>query len=189
MNQKRIYALIEQIQRRLNRATNLVAYSVELSTTHIQINSVLIHMGDHLRYLYRLLAGSEIDQGINLVLNENGRNAVLRLTNNYTKGHSLAPGKPVRHRFQMVEPDTLCVVMDVPIKPPLKSEAAVNAVPFPIIRKRKLWAFKIPYEHFLHFSGGYYVEMHAEVLNECLRDGSCSGMRTLQYETAECYIG
>ena len=81
--------------------------------------------------------------------------------------------------------------MDVPIKPSIISEAAVNVIAFPIIRKKKLWAFNLPSEYFLHFSGAYYVEVFADELKECLRDGSCSGMRPLQYadDTVECHIG
>ena len=191
VNQKRIYTLIEQIQRRLSHASTMVTYSMELSATHTQINSVLIHIGDHLKYLYRLLAGGATDQGINLALNEKDRNAVLKLSINTTEGYKLSPGKPIKHRFQMIKPNILCVVMDVPIKPPLKSKAAVIALAFPIIKRKRLWAFKLPFKHFLHFSGGYFVELNTNTFKDCVRDGSCSGILPLEYadDTAECHVG
>ena len=91
----------------------------------------------------------------------------------------------------MVDPHRLCVVMDIPIKPSIISEAAVNLIAFPIIKKEKLWAFNLPSEYFLHFSGAYYVEILADAVKDCLRDGSCSGMRPLHYadDRVECHIG
>ena len=191
INQKRIHTLIEQIQKRLSRSSAMVAYAVELSTTHIQINSVLIHIGDHLSYLYRLLAGSDTDEGINLVLSETEREAVLRLTFNDTKGLKVSPGKPVKHRFQMIEPNILCVIMEVPVKPPITSIAAVKLTSFPVIKHGALWACEPQFHHFLQFSGSYFVEVHADGFLKCIKEGACSGMLPLQYAdgSAECHIG
>ena len=56
-----------------------------MSNIHIQINSILIHVSEHLSYLYRLLAEGNNDSGITLAISEKERIRVLEGTKNQSK--------------------------------------------------------------------------------------------------------
>ena len=94
INQRRIHTLIKQIQRCLREDLSGSAYSVALSNTHIQISSALIHVNDHLGYVYSLLAGVDTDVGINLAMSENERIVVVGKTANLSKELQISTGKP-----------------------------------------------------------------------------------------------
>ena len=190
INQKRIYLLLEQIQQQLNNKLGTLAGANALSNTHMQINSILIHVNEHLGYLYRLLAGGDTDTGINLAISEEERTSVIERTANQTRKLNISAGKPIKHRFQFLAPETLCLIMDIPIKPSITSVAVVETMTFPTIKNGVLWAPIPRSKHFLHFSGGYFVEVSEESFAQCSRKGTCTGMLPLQYadDTVSCHV-
>ena len=135
VNQKRMAVLIERIQRQMQQEISGVTHQLDLSTTHLQINSILIHLGDHLSYLYHLLSGRETGESVNLALTETEREQILQRRANITGGYRAVAGTPIRHRFQMIDEDILCVVLEVPIRTSTTSSAAIRVYPFPIIKK------------------------------------------------------
>ena len=152
VNQKRLHVLIEEVQWRLSRDLGMVAQTANLFNIHIQINSILIHVNDHLGYLYRLLAGEDTDMGINLAISEEERKTVLEKTANFSTEIQVSPGTPVKHRFQFLASGMLCVIMDIPIKPAISSIAAVEVSAFPFVRNGSLWTSFPKHGYFIHFS-------------------------------------
>ena len=190
INQKRLHTLINQIQIRLNQELGVVTHTTDLSNIHIQINSVLIHVNDHLGYLYRLLAGGDTDSGINLAMSEEERRVVLERSTNRSGDIQISAGKPIKHKFQFIAPETLCVIMEVPIRPLMTSVAAVESISFPNIQNGTLWSAYPRRSHFIQFSGSYFVEVGSEAFQSCKRQGVCSGMLPLQHadDTVECNV-
>ena len=190
VNQKRIHILINQIQQQLSNKQGMVEGNINLSNIHIQINSVLIHINDHLGYLYRLLAGGDTDTGINLAISEEEQRIVFEKTTNLSNDNNISPGKPVRHGFQFLAPEILCVILDVPIKPSISSMAAIEATAFPSIQNGILWTPIPRHRLFIQFSGGFFVETNRKTFEDCLQNGICTGMQPLQYadDTAGCHI-
>ena len=190
VNQKRLYTLMDKIQLRLNQRLGAVAQGTDLSNIHIQINSILIHVSEHLSYLYRLLAGGDTDTGINLAISEEERMRVLEGTKNQSKKLIMSPGKPIIHRFQFLAPEILCLILEVPIKAAMTSVAALETVAFPTIQNGSLWYPLPKVGYFLHFSGSYFVEVGSEAFQRCRQHGICSGMFPLQYadDTVRCHI-
>ena len=190
VNQKRLHVLIEEVQWRLSRDLGMVAQTANLFNIHIQINSILIHVNDHLGYLYRLLAGEDTDMGINLAISEEERKTVLEKTANFSTEIQVSPGTPVKHRFQFLASGMLCVIMDIPIKPAISSIAAVEVSAFPFVRNGSLWTSFPKHAYFIHFSGGHYVDVEEQAFWTCLREGTCTGMLPLQHadKTAGCHI-
>lgn len=111
-------------------------------------------------------------------------------TANISNDNHNLPGKPVRHKFQFLAPEILCVILDVPIKPSITSIAAVEATAFPSVRNGILWSPIPRHRHFIHFSGGFFVEANIKTYGDCIRNGICTGMQPLQYadDTAGCHI-
>jgi len=181
VNQKRMAVLIERIQRQMQQEMSDVTRQVYLSTMHLQINSVLIHLGDHLSYLYYLLSSGEAGDGVNLALSEMEREQILQRRANTSGGSQAVAGTPVRHRFQMLDEDLLCVIIEVPIRTSTVSTAAIRVYPFPIIRHGALQEPQLSSGYFLHFAGGFFVEMDGPNFYKCLDTGSCSGVAPLQY--------
>ena len=155
------------------------ANQAELSNLHLQINSVLIHLGDHLNYLYHLLSGGNLGTGINIALSESERYKIIQTKLNTTLGP--ASQHVIRHRFQMLGEDILCLIMEVPIPTEIKSLAMIQVYPFPTIRKNSLWVPNIISKYFLHFVGGFFVEADGITFLKCLQDGFCFGPVPLQY--------
>lgn len=52
------------------------------------------------------------------------------------------------------------------MQPAITSIAAVEVVAFPTIKRGALWASSPGHGYFIHFSGGYYVEVDAEASQE-----------------------
>ena len=137
INQERMFALIKRIQIQLNYNTQKLSGQAGLSNLHLQINSVLIHLGDHLNYLYHLLSSGKSGTGINIALSESERYKIIQAKMNTTIE---SPSRYViRHRFQMLGEDILCLLMNIPIRTSIRSVGMIQVYPFPIIQENSLW--------------------------------------------------
>ena len=106
---------------------------------------------------------------------------MLQQKGNTTQGFPIVAGTPVRHRFQMLGEDMLCVVTEEPIRTSTVSTVAIRVYPFLIIGRGAPQEPQLPSGYFLHFAGGVFVEMYGPNFYKCLDTGSCSGVAPLQY--------
>ena len=190
VNQRRMSILIDRIEVQLNNDLSKTAYQVDLASIHLRINSILIHLGDHLTFLYQLLKGDETDPNTDLVLSEDERTKILQEKMNGSRDVQIAKSALIRHRFQMLAETTLCIIMEIPLKPSITSIAALKVHPFPAIDEGLLTSPQIYSRHFLQFSGGFYVQMDGVTFQRCLEQNFCSGSTPLQYadSTSGCDI-
>ena len=91
----------------------------------------------------------------------------------------------IRHTFQMLTPDDLCIIMKIPIKTPLRSVALVKAFSYPLIINKTLRVAQNPPPLFLHLSGAFYVKLDESTYNECDIKGICKGLSLPQAANEE----
>ena len=59
INTKRMATLVERIQQDLEERSRITSHQLETSAIQIDINTLLIHINDHISYLYHLLETTE----------------------------------------------------------------------------------------------------------------------------------
>ena len=174
INQQRIMLLIEENQRRVNELVARQSSRGQRNLIHSQINSLLIHVKDHLDYLGYILSSKETG-AYNLALDDQERTYILR---SMTNGSQLWVGtrrSVLDYRIKMLGQQDLCLVIDVPLAPPLRSESLVRAFAFPTIGLEKLMSpTEVPLP-FLQFQGAFFVRLDLPTFRECMDTGICSG--------------
>ena len=175
INQKRIMTLIEESQRQLGDLAWEKSEEHRRNSIHIQINSLLMHVKDHLDYLGYLLSSREHIGAYNIALDNQEREVVLQRITNGTNLGKRAGDSSLGYRFKMLEPHSLCIVIDIPLQPPLRTIAAVRPYPFPSIVKGKLATPKSEPRPFLQFHGSFFVMLDQHTFQGCIKYGFCEG--------------
>ena len=81
----------------------------------------------------------------------------------------------MNYRLKMLGEKELCLIIDVPLTPELKSIAAVRPFRFPTIKDNTLFAPRNLPPPFLQFQGSFYVKLDMITFNDCTSKGICSG--------------
>lgn len=63
---------------------------------------------------------------------------VLERSTNRSGDPQISAGKHIKHKFQFIAPETVYVIMEVPIRPLMTSVAAVQTISFPKVAKQLL---------------------------------------------------
>ena len=82
------------------------------------------------------------------------------------------------YKFKMLGPRDLCLVVEVPLAPPLQTIAVVRPFAFPTIREETLLSPNRPSHPFLHFHGNFFVTLDLATYQSCINNGFCSGPYT-----------
>ena len=190
INQRRMMILVEETQKRLNNFIQEQGTKGDRTAIHARINSILIHLGDHMAYIGHLLTSKGNTDAHNIALGEEERRYLVRMMLNNSDTEEVARGASIRLRFQMLTPDDLCIVMEIPMKTPVRSVALVKAFPFPSIRNGSLWVPQETHPLFLHLSGAFYVKLDGQSYEKCVTQGICKGLEPpfVAGEEGECVI-
>ena len=128
--------LVEETQRLIKEVFQGRAIQNDLTALHTRINSILIHLGDHMAYIGQLLTSGNYAETHNIALDEEERGYIIRMSRNSSENYEVAQKASIRHTFQMLTPDDLCIIMKIPIKTPLRSVALVKAFSYPLISNK-----------------------------------------------------
>lgn len=137
INQKRILLLLKENQKRISKLAWKESTSRQRNIVHSQINSLLIHVNDHMDYLRHLLNSKERNGAYILALDDYERGKVIQ---SLTSGSQVWKGTKdqiLDYRLEMLGPHDLCLILNVPLLPPLQSIAAVRPFVFPSIEQKK----------------------------------------------------
>ena len=175
INQKRMMILLEENQKQLNDLTWRRSEQSWRRQIHAQINSLLIHVKDHVDYLLYLLSSRENTGAYNLAFDDREREVVIQRITNGSQPWRGAQISALRYRFKMLGPRDICLVIDVPLQPPLQSKAVVRPFLFPSTEGSTLVSPKGTSLPFIQFHGSFYVKLDFPTFNTCLEKGFCSG--------------
>ena len=178
INQKRILLLLEENRRRMGDLVWNEFNRGHRNLIHSQINSLLIHMKDHLDYITYLLSSSDQNGAYNLALDDHERLLVIQGMANKSQVWKGTRDIVLGYKFKMLGPRDLCLVVEVPLAPPLQTIAVVRPFAFPTIRGGTLLSPNRPSRPFLHFHGNFYVTLDLATYQSCIGDGFCSGPYT-----------
>ena len=137
INQKRILLLLKENQKRISKLDWKDSTSRQRNIIHSQINSLLIHVNDHMDYLGYLLNSKEHNGAYTLALNDYERGKVIQSLTNESQVWKGTKDQILDYRFEMLGPHDLCLILNVPLIPPLQSIAAVRPFVFPTIEHKK----------------------------------------------------
>ena len=197
INIRRLSITVSRIQEQINDVVSKTIHRGDLSAIQIQINSLLINLGDHLSYLYHLLTGSKSSYPYEIALDNRERNFLAEKLNSKAKiVNELSLRTAIRYYFQpLTNPDNpefpdICVILDIPMQPPLKTISSVIAHPFPYYTNNSLWTPPTRNLKFLILSGGYYVPLDDITFNNCQENTVCSGVIPAQSsdDTGNCIL-
>ena len=177
INQKRIITLIEESQKQLGDMVWRKSERGRRNSIHIQINSLLIHIKDHLDYLGYLLSTREHIGAYNIALNSKERELVIRKITNGTQLGKWARESSLKYSFRMLDPHCLCIIIDIPLQPALQSIGAVRSYPFPSILNDTLMTPCPELHPFLQFHGSFFVTLDQHTFHGCVKNGFCEGAK------------
>ena len=145
------------------------------NSIHIQINSLLIHIKDHLDYLGYLLSAREHIGAYNIALNSKERELVIRKITNGTQLGKWVRESSLKYSFRMLDPHCLCIIIDIPLQPALQSIGAVRPYPLPSILNDTLMTPSPESHPFLQFHGSFFVTLDQHTFHGCVKNGFCEG--------------
>ena len=103
INQRRMMILVEETQRRIDDIFQEQGIKGDLTTVHARINSILIHLGDHMAYIGHLLTSGGNTEAYNLALDEDERGYIIRMMMNDSDTYEVARGV---HTTQVSDADS-----------------------------------------------------------------------------------
>ena len=142
---------------------------------HSQINTLLIYVNDHLGYLGYLLNSKEHEAAHILALDDYEREKIIQTLTNESQIWKGTKDIILDYRFKMLGPHDLCLILDVPLAPPLQSIAMIRPFEFPTIKDRMLLSPTYVPSPFLQLHGNFFVKLDLPTYTECLNKGFCRG--------------